>query len=720
MTYVLTLAPEDGDEGEEGEDTPKVAHGNIRRAVRDRLKEQQVAQWGERRSRGATISRAKKPVLAFIRAAWTKPTTEKLDFVLGVLTQAMDVYVDENKACDRCSQAVPKGERTMHAVLSCPAVADLWNSMDDWVTKMLRIGVWSMTQTNVTESIITKQQRRCGSGAGPGQLKLPGQGQDVYVTKEVFRHVARLMLGAKAKEASYDGTFDVTRAEKALVGTRNAAKVARELATEAVLTVDALLDHLAPRHEILTGLKAGDLRVGQQIAVLAPASGGRSATGTTIWMGRIQEQRKQSVLVKWMDVSPPPEGAPTATGRWCTEADGVTPLKSLPKLFFLSVSVPWEWTGDEAAMPQQHWQRLHIRGVWAAIRMDWDRTVESIKSTKAKAGRPPKPMPGQPSITGFLVPTLGGSAAQGSRSKPPKRKRHDESHTQLSIGPFFVPMEQTPDSNRTENKREESPRPRDTSGVGAHANPRQDMPSHDVPSRRRSPIRTVDDLPKAMRSSLLSIRYREGKPNQYPYYWQTPALKAIIAGHLRTTREMRVHAAAAHSGMEWHSNVPAAQALGATGGSEEMYMRNNLTWINLTDEPTDLCAQAIQAIRTATGPTRVVMLTSLRVPSDLPLEPGIRIHTLAVFADSSVDVTHATMGPLPSTRERTGLRVLLLETQDAPTADYVQLQQDLERYKGERAVKFLFPPWAPQTTHGKGTMPRLTARYPSHKQAALS
>jgi hypothetical protein len=147
-------------------------------------------------------------------------------------------------------------------------------------------------------------------------------------------------------------------------------------------------------------------------------------------------------------------------------------------------------------------------------------------------------------------------------------------------------------------------------------------------------------------------------------------------------------------------------------------MRNNLTWINMTDEPTDLRAQAIRAIRAATGPTRIVMLT--RVTSDPQPAPGMRAHTLAVFADHSVDVTHATMGPLPPTRERTTLRVLLLETLDAPVVDYVQLQQDLERYKGKWAVKFLFPPWAPQTNHCTGTMPRLTARYPSHKQAALS
>jgi hypothetical protein len=244
------------------------------------------------------------------------------------------------------------------------------------------------------------------------------------------------------------------------------------------------------------------------------------------------------------------------------------------------------------------------------------------------------------------------------------------------------------------------------------------MHAHGAPVRYRSAVQIVDDLPKVMRSSLLSIRYREGKPSQYPYYWQTPVLKTIIAGHLRTTREMRVHAAAAHPGMEWHSNVPAARALGASGGSEELYMRNNMTWVNVTDEPTDLSAQAIKAIRAATGPTRVVILT--KVPSDLQSEPGIRMHTLAVFADNTVDITYATMGPQPPTRDTTGLRVLLLETLDAPAADYVQLQQDLERYKGEWAVKFRFPPWAPQTTHCMGTMPRLTARHPSHRHAALS
>jgi hypothetical protein len=147
-------------------------------------------------------------------------------------------------------------------------------------------------------------------------------------------------------------------------------------------------------------------------------------------------------------------------------------------------------------------------------------------------------------------------------------------------------------------------------------------------------------------------------------------------------------------------------------------MRNNLTWINITDEPTDLRAQATKAIRTATEPTRVVMLT--RDPLEPQPEPGIRKHTLAVFGDSTVDATHNTTGPQPPTRERIDLRVILLETLDAPTADYVQLQQDLEQYKGGWAVKFLFPPWAPHTTHCKGTMPRLTARYPNHKQAALS
>jgi exonuclease III len=716
MAYVLTLAPESNNEEEEGKEALKVAHGNIRRAVRDRLKEQQVAQWGKRKDRGATISRAAKPVLAFIRAAWTKPTTEKLGFVLGALTQAMDVlHGYENKSCDRCSQTVPKREQTMHAVLCCPAVADLWNSMDEWAAKMLRIRVWSMTQTNPTESIISKLQRGCVRETGTGKIKMPGLGQDVCVTAEVFRHVSRLMLEAKAKEVTRDCMEYVKRAEAALTYTRNAAKVAGGIAEETVNTVDAIMDHLAPRHEIMTGLKAVDLKVGQYMAVLAPETGDSVGTGTEIWMGMIQEQRKQSILVKWMDVSPPLEGSPTAAGRWCTDADGVTPLKSLPTLYFLSVSVPWEWNGDEAALPQQYWQMLHARAVLAPIRMNWDNTMESTGSTKEKARPPPKPNPGQPSITAFL---LGGAAAQGPRPKPKKRKRDDETRPQLSIAPFFAPMDQTPDPSNTENKREELMPPQVISETREHARPDQDVQPYDAPIRYRCPIRTANDLPKAMRSVLLSLRYREGKPIQYPSYWQAPALKAIIAGHLRTMREMRVHSAAAHPGMEWHSNVPAAQALGAIGGSEVVFMRNNLTWINMTDEPNDLSTQAIEAVRTATRPTRVVMLT--RVHSDHQPEPGVRIHTLAIFADTAVDVTHATLGPLPLTRERTGLRVVIMETLDAPVANYIQLQQDLEQYKGTAAVKVLFPPWAPQTTHNKGTMPKLTARYPRHKQAALS
>jgi hypothetical protein len=149
-------------------------------------------------------------------------------------------------------------------------------------------------------------------------------------------------------------------------------------------------------------------------------------------------------------------------------------------------------------------------------------------------------------------------------------------------------------------------------------------------------------------------------------------------------------------------------------------MRNKLTWINLTEEKTDLRAQAINATREATGPTRVVVLTRDSTDPHDPLDQEIRVHTLAMFADNSVDITHTTMGPLPPTRERTGLRVLLLETLDAPTVDYVQLEQDLARYKGDWAVKFFFPPWAPKTTHCVGTIPQLTARYPRHKQAALS
>ena len=119
-------------DGEQTE-TIRVAHGDVRRAIRDLLHTLRVEEWKTRRVRGALARDSWTDTKNVINRTWgSAPSSSDIQCIMRCLNSVSQKEMIAGEwvtaACDRCGTGHPC---TAMGDLQCPANEDVWNDLDD-------------------------------------------------------------------------------------------------------------------------------------------------------------------------------------------------------------------------------------------------------------------------------------------------------------------------------------------------------------------------------------------------------------------------------------------------------------------------------------------------------------------------------------------------------------------------------------------------------------
>jgi ribonuclease HI len=92
----LVLLEKDSEGDEESKWEP--IHGNVRKAVKERLLKAQMAEWGGRPTRGKFAREHPKEVRGIIKQIWKAPSTTKITFLIDVLNRADPAEYDNGQS----------------------------------------------------------------------------------------------------------------------------------------------------------------------------------------------------------------------------------------------------------------------------------------------------------------------------------------------------------------------------------------------------------------------------------------------------------------------------------------------------------------------------------------------------------------------------------------------------------------------------------------------
>ena len=118
-----------------------------------------------------------KQTLDLINETWKKPSSTKLCFLIDILNRSDQKTYEKNGAgklaqCRRCGLRAPA--TTEHRLLTCPAVADIWNEAEKCIWNLITpetctypVNSISLRAENYTQSISLPKARQ---GLRPGHL----------------------------------------------------------------------------------------------------------------------------------------------------------------------------------------------------------------------------------------------------------------------------------------------------------------------------------------------------------------------------------------------------------------------------------------------------------------------------------------------------------------------------------------------------------------------
>jgi len=442
LPYMITIRDQESMDDEDENYAP--AHGNIRRAIQDALVAHQLKEWGTRDFMGATVRAAPKQVLALIKDTWRRPTTAKIHFTLGVLTQK-DGAVQWNSAthyeCTRCHDLVSHKQSVLHRTLTCAAVADLWNAYEEWAHVYLRAGEWATGATNSTESEITQALRSCPTRQGGTVTALGKKGvppQEISTT--AARHLTRLTLRAAAKTMFREACEHAERAQRAALAAKEVGKGAREFATRTVQAVTSILDLRTRCGMSLNQIREHHLIPGHCVAMIGE--------NQDLWMGEVQDHTTGRAHIKWITIKVVnTEGVPNVRGTWTDWQP--TLLNGISTKLIFDLDVPLVWAnGTEATMEWARWVDLQERWEMAKVRQAWDLTRPSIRAERGpptiKKRRKKKPEDMLVPIHAFFHP----HETQVTQAPGPVRPASPRPARTMQIG-VLHPREQAPSQVET-------------------------------------------------------------------------------------------------------------------------------------------------------------------------------------------------------------------------------------------------------------------------------
>ena len=119
--------------------TLRPLHGNIRKTLKTHFRNNQTSTWATRPTRGQLIRDYPTQTLNLIQQTWTSPTSATIQFLIETLNQVDPKNFDDNTPktmhCTNCSRNQPA--TTLHRLITCPAITDIWNKADEDIWKEL-------------------------------------------------------------------------------------------------------------------------------------------------------------------------------------------------------------------------------------------------------------------------------------------------------------------------------------------------------------------------------------------------------------------------------------------------------------------------------------------------------------------------------------------------------------------------------------------------------
>jgi ribonuclease HI len=202
LKYIVLLQkpPEDPDLDEKWEPI----HGNVRKSIKKQLMQQQLAQWGERPTRGRLARTHQTHVVNIIKQIWKAPTTSKITFLIDILNQADPTdYGQHQRSKWICKMCKGEHELTIrHRLLDCRATADLWNRADREIWELIGGSVKKTAHNTLTKEVETKVAD-LGTATGWGaNIKIPNPGGGtINISRTQAKAIARLVVVQETEDS---------------------------------------------------------------------------------------------------------------------------------------------------------------------------------------------------------------------------------------------------------------------------------------------------------------------------------------------------------------------------------------------------------------------------------------------------------------------------------------------------------------------------------------
>ena len=161
LPFYLTLTESTVSATGEVTQNDKPVHGDIRKALKKTLLENQMKTWSHRIKRGELVRKDCKAVLETIKHMWKNPSNSSIRFLLDILNQAdPKEHTDGGRTTTTCTRCGTRAENTTTHRIQCPVNNDIWNKADQDILETMGIGDTEISHipTALTKDISTRTQ----------------------------------------------------------------------------------------------------------------------------------------------------------------------------------------------------------------------------------------------------------------------------------------------------------------------------------------------------------------------------------------------------------------------------------------------------------------------------------------------------------------------------------------------------------------------------------
>ena len=221
LQYIVSLAETEQEEkpGEEKK-KPNCIHGNVRRTLRNHLRETLIDEWATRKVRGELVRNYRKETSELIDSVWKAPTTNKLTMLLDMMNLA-DKFHQEEEICGRCGKQTTLD--LTHRTLTCPSTAEIWNEAERKAWELL-IPIPGTAPISTTTYLASQLRESYKQEAAKSKTLNP-QATPFYPSEEIKTKISLMMAHA---ETNHITQASRTRAKKWAERAKKDANSAKE------------------------------------------------------------------------------------------------------------------------------------------------------------------------------------------------------------------------------------------------------------------------------------------------------------------------------------------------------------------------------------------------------------------------------------------------------------------------------------------------------------